>query len=256
MTTHDNTSPQLQTAWQQLKSRSLSVETIRQVDRTAVARYHMHSLVLMENAAIHCAQWLSKRFAPNSCGVVLCGRGNNGGDGLAIARHLRLAGMKIEIIQIGPLDRLSPDARCNWNILHAKNTVDCCLLDEQPSTTQLDAIHRQIASTHFVLDALLGSGAQGIPRAPISELIAMANSSSATRIAIDIPSGLDATTGLPASPTFRADTTLTFVARKLGFDKPSAQECLGQVEVFPIGIPVELVEELLNGSTDGQRSLI
>ncbi len=72
----------------------------------------------------------------------------------------------------------------------------------------------------------------------MSDLINLANASSAARVAIDIPSGLDATSGLPATPTFCAQATLTFVARKVGFDSLTAQQFLGHVEVLPIGIPL------------------
>lgn len=202
----------------------------------------------MENAAIGCAQWLISRVQPEAIGIILCGRGNNGGDGLAIARHLRIAGLKIHLVQIGPLEKLSHDARSNWNILHAKQVNDCVLIEDELSNDQRRELTDLISSADFVLDALLGSGAEGNPRAPMSDLIEMANQSKALRVAIDIPSGLDATTGMPAVPTFQAHSTLTFVARKIGFDQPTAQSCLGEVEVLPIGIPVELIEELLASS--------
>jgi NAD(P)H-hydrate epimerase len=92
---------------------------------------------------------------------------------------------------------------------------------------------------------MLGSGARGTPRAPLDKWIELANAASARRIAIDIPTGLDADAGDPAAVTLRAHHTLTFVARKPGFHQPQAQEFLGEVDVLPIGIPVELVEELL-----------
>ena len=244
MTTRAGTSNLPLTAWQQLKERSLSVETIRQIDRTAIERFHMHSLVLMENAAIGCTQWLTTKYPVNSRAAVLCGRGNNGGDGLAIARHLRLAGWKCHVIQLGPLDKLSSDARSNWDVLCAKGITDCLLIDE-PTREQMSDVAAILSEVDVIIDALLGSGAQGTPRAPMADFINLANAASAQRVAIDIPSGLDATTGQPANPTFHAQATLTFVARKVGFDAPTAHEVLGHVEVLPIGIPIELVEELL-----------
>ncbi len=106
-------------------------------------------------------------------------------------------------------------------------------------------VAEQIGNAELIIDALLGSGAKGEPRSPIAQWIELANRSPAARVAIDIPTGLDATTGQPATITFRAQTTLTFVARKPGFDQPQAGPYLGLVEVLPIGIPVELVEELV-----------
>lgn len=245
MTTPDNILKRPPTAWQLLKQRSLSVERIRQVDRLAIEKFHMNSLVLMENAAIGCAQWLTNKFSPEVEATILCGRGNNGGDGLAIARHLRVAGWKCRVIQCGPIDKLSPDARSNWEILTAKKMNGITVVGETVIADQLTEIQKQLNRSDVIVDALLGSGAQGAPRAPFSNLIAMANAASGMRVAIDIPSGLDATTGQPATPTFAAQATLTFVARKIGFAAPAAQTCLGQVEVIPIGIPLELIEELL-----------
>lgn len=244
MTTHANTLNQVPTAWQQLKAGALSVETIRQVDRTAIERFGMHSLVLMENAALGCARWLTERYvAPRT--QVMCGRGNNGGDGLAIARHLRLAGWPCHVIQLGPIDQLSSDARANWNILTAKQVTDSTVWEQGRETLPSDSVAKQLSQAELIVDALLGSGAQGNPRQPMDSWIELANCSPAQRIAIDIPSGLDATTGQPAPTTFQAHATLTFVARKVGFAAPEAQPYLGHVEVLPIGIPVELIEELL-----------
>ena len=266
MTTRANTSNRPQTAWQQLKQRTLSVETIRQVDRTAVERFGMNSLVLMENAAIQCALWLQVNFALSRT-LILCGRGNNGGDGLAIARHLRLAGWPCQVNQLGPIEKLTPDAQANWRILTqgtghrpmiglgfqpVSDLGENLLWDPTTSGSSLVDSERSASGLEpeLIIDALLGSGAQGAPRAPMNDWIERANACSAKRIAIDIPSGLDATTGQPAQPTFRADATLTFVARKVGFQSAAAQEYLGTIEVLPIGIPTQLIEELLGHEQD------
>ncbi len=242
---HDSTSKPALGAWHRLKQCTLSVASIREVDRVAVERFHMHSLVLMENAALGCVQWLTHRFTTPTRAVILCGRGNNGGDGLAIARHLRLANWSCEVLLIGPIAKLSPDALCNWQILNARGSDYCTLLDESWSSQQCAGLAEQLNRADVIIDAMLGSGATGTPRAPMSDLIRLANAASAARIAIDIPTGLDATTGQPAATTFQAEATLTFVARKPGFDVPAAQSYLGHVEVLPIGIPVELIEDLL-----------
>lgn len=244
MTTRANISPAVPTAWQQLKERALSIEAIRAVDQTAIDRYGMNSLVLMENAALGSAQWIIQNFAPSQT-VLLCGRGNNGGDGLAIARHLRLAGWPCRVIQLGPIEKLSADARANWHILTARDRAHCILCDESRAIELQNEISQHIRQAEIIIDALLGSGAKGHPRPPLSDWIELANQAKGVRIAIDIPSGLDATSGQPSATTFQAQATLTFVARKLGFATPAAQAYLGKVEVLPIGIPVELIEEIL-----------
>lgn len=99
--------------------------------------------------------------------------------------------------------------------------------------------------TEWIVDALLGTGAKGNPRPPLDEFIEQLNAFPAHRLAIDLPSGLDADTGLPGQPTFRADHTCTFVARKRGFSAPASQEFVGLVHVLDIGAPRRLVDEVL-----------
>ncbi len=253
------------TVWNQLQTRTLSVAQIREVDRIAIERYRMCSLVLMENAAIGCAQWLTQRFAEGCDAVVLCGRGNNGGDGVAIARHLRVLGWRCRIAVLGPIDKLSSDARANLDILlagggnelllwncgdataeeakPAKGAEDRRTLEQQ--SAQLTLLQSWLASTAVVIDAMLGTGATGEPKEPLSTWIALANQSAANRIAIDIPTGWNATTGEASQRTFRADATLTFVARKPAMGFPGASNFLGDLTVLPIGIPEELIKELL-----------
>lgn len=254
------------TRWERLRDRTLSVAAIRQVDRTAVEQFHIHSLVLMENASSACARWLAERSTPRATSlpesmpatgsgnfaevptaarraVILCGRGNNGGDGLAIARHLRSFDWQCEVILLGPIEQLSSDARANWQILTARSSCGCTVVTDAASQDEETA--RLIESADVIIDAMLGTGASGSPRAPLDRWIELANRAAAERIAIDIPTGLDAETGSVAPRTFRADVTLSFVARKPGFRDPTAQSFLGEVNVMPIGIPVELIDELL-----------
>ncbi|MGN6134904.1 MAG: NAD(P)H-hydrate epimerase [Aureliella sp.] len=244
------------TPWQRLSRRTLSVAAIRQVDRIAIEEFHMHSLVLMENAAAACAGWLIERYDRPQRTVILCGRGNNGGDVLAIARHLKLALWPVEVVVLGLEEKLSADALANWRILTARSRRDCTLAspnggDSQgvagsgPADEQLARFAHGLESAEVIVDAMLGSGASGQPRPPLDRWIALANRAGGERIAIDIPTGLDAQTGQVAQVAFRARATLTFVALKPGFQAAAAREVLGEVAVMPIGIPAELVEELL-----------
>lgn len=241
------------TSLEQLQRRTLSVAAIRQVDRTAIQQFHMHSLVLMENAAGNGARWLVERFPEPLRAVLLCGRGNNGGDGLVMARHLRLCGWHCEVFVLGPEEELSPDALANWKILTARkppgNTMMGAGGDGNSDEPSIELVARAISEADVIIDAMLGSGARGTPRAPLDRWIELANAASARRIAIDIPTGLDADSGEAAPVTFQAQHTLTFVARKPGFERPEAKKVLGEVHVMPIGIPLELVEELLQQSS-------
>jgi NAD(P)H-hydrate epimerase len=237
------------TSWERLRERTLSVAAVREVDRIAMEEFHMNSLVLMENAALSCVDWLTQRFSQNTRALFLCGRGNNGGDGLAIVRHLRLYGWQCRVLVSGPVHALSPDARVNWQILTARGHRDCCVVGD-PATagagvTPAVDIAQLLVDADVIVDAMLGSGASGVPRAPFDKWIQMANAAPGVRVAIDIPAGVDAETGMVAPIAFRAAATLTFIARKPGFRQPAAQANLGEVSVMSIGIPNELVDELL-----------
>lgn len=223
---------------------------IRNVDRLAMEQFNMHSLVLMENAAGACARWLGERYRGPRKAVLLCGRGNNGGDGLAIARHLKVSGWTCQVILLGPLEKLSADTLANWRILTAQTAAGSLIVDPpmETASVKVRTIRDALQHADVIVDAMLGSGASGSPRAPFDQWIEWANSSDGERIAIDIPTGLDAESGAVAATPFIASTTLTFVARKPGFAMPEADRYLGQVEVMPIGIPIELIDQLLDQS--------
>ena len=267
-----------QTPWQRLSAMTLPVATIRQVDQTAMDQYHMHSLVLMENAARSCVDWLVQRFpidapVPMETPVpvdtpraqpfriaILCGRGNNGGDGLAMARHLRLRGCQCQVLVAGPVHALSPDARANWQVLTARNQQDCFLVNDPVTSGSGKSAAKSvnwssmISQADVIIDAMVGSGASGPPRPPFDDWIRVANASAGARIAIDIPTGVDGQSGAVAVNAFQAQATLTFVARKPGLDADEARSHVGEVAVMPIGIPNDMIEELLVSQASGQKS--
>lgn len=228
-------------AWNQLKCSVLSTQQVRDVDRLAVEEYGMHSLVLMENAALGCVRWIESQFPAPGRVTILCGRGNNGGDGLAIARHLRLLGWGTDVLVLGPRERLSSDARVNLDILCAHSTqvpklITVCQAEDLLAMQEAD----------LILDAMLGTGAAGPPRSPLDSWIAAANQTEALRVAIDMPTGVDAESATRFEPAFRPHATLTFVARKPAMESQGAAELFGKIEVLPIGIPEALVCRILN----------
>ncbi len=231
------------TALEILKTRTLTVAQVREVDQIAIRRYHMHSLVLMENAGLGCTRWLVEQFRIPPTALILCGKGNNGGDGLVIARHLQLAGWVVKVLLLGPVSKISDDAHANWQILAAEGARQCWVWDDpSPSALTLDKLFSDV---DVIVDAMLGTGASGNPVAPLDDWIRRANQTKAFRVAIDIPTGLNASTGEVGEPIFLADATLTFVALKPAFQNPTAQRYLGDITVIPIGIPAAMVEELL-----------
>ncbi|MEO1526448.1 MAG: NAD(P)H-hydrate epimerase [Planctomycetota bacterium] len=207
---------------------------VRQVDEVAIREFGMTGLVLMENAGRGAAQALQQWCDPKVPVQLLCGSGNNGGDGYVIARHLQLAGYKVQILSLASFDRLADDARVNATIAE---------LAEIPilHVTEPTDFETAIQNGETVIDCLLGTGAQGAPRGLYRVAVEAANEREGRRVAIDLPSGLDCDSGVPSDTTFRADVTITFVAPKDGFANPTASPFLGDIAVVPIGVPLKLL---------------
>jgi NAD(P)H-hydrate epimerase len=232
----------------------LSVEQSRNVDRYAIEHLGMSSLVLMENAGRGAANAI-RTFLRNRNPAVqtnaaevtlLIGSGNNGGDGWVIARHLEAWGFTPRCILFGSEERLSADNRANYSVLRRAGMEVLCLDGLAPKRAG-ELLANPMRQSSLIIDTLLGTGSTGAPREPMAEAIRMANQAAAWRVAIDLPSGLDADLGTPADPTFRAHLTVTMVTRKLGFKNPQARDYLGAVEVVPIGIPASQLQRLLEG---------
>lgn len=133
---------------------------------------------------------------------------------------------------VSVVQALSADAAVNYRILrHCPVRVECFLAEH--------GIERLAELAHgavWIVDALFGTGFRGEMRPPFDTVIRYLNGLDARRLAVDIPSGLDANAGEPTDPTFRADHTVTFVGKKIGFRNPAAAACLGEVHVADIGI--------------------
>ena len=226
-----------------MKSRPLDRTQSRQVDRLAIEQYGMTGLVLMENAGRGVADKLSELGLAGRV-VICCGKGNNAGDGFVIARHLDLRGHEVSVLLWAVPDDLTGDAAANFNIL-AKTDVPIELLPQQHDSARLAGL---LVGADWIVDALLGTGARGEPRPPLDEVIDQLNAAECRRLAIDLPSGLDCDSGVPALHTFRADHTCTFVAPKPGFSVPGASRYTGQVHVLDIGAPRKLLEGVFSKS--------
>ena len=213
---------------------TLGREQLVEIDRRAVEQYGMSGLVLMENAGRGAADLLLRCGAKGPV-CICCGKGNNGGDGLVIARHLEAAGLTVIVLMIGDPAALTREAAANFRIIDAAGTPWTRI--DGPSAD----VRTALESAEWTVDALLGTGAHGEVRAPYAELIEQINQASASVFAVDIPSGLDCDTGRPLGPCIRARQTATFVARKPGFDHPQAAEFTGEVTVLPIGVPRQLL---------------
>jgi NAD(P)H-hydrate epimerase len=243
----------------------LNREQSRAVDRIAIERYGISSLVLMENAGRGCVDVL-ERFGIGGPVAILCGKGNNAGDGFVIARQLTIRNHDCRVLLLCNPDELTGDAAANFAILkHCNVPIIDVWQTRVPPVAPTGVAQRQEASNTaatdlqplltqhavgatWLVDALLGTGAQGEPRPPFHTAIDWINARPANvrALAVDIPSGLDCNTGQPAIHTIRADHTCTFATMKLGFTKPAAAPFIGQVHVCDIGLPPQLFRDLVS----------
>ena len=225
----------------------LTRDEVRAVDRRAIDEFGMTGLVLMENAGRGAAERLMG-LGIDGLVVVCAGKGNNGGDGFVIARHLELLGCDVRVLLFANPSDLSGDAAANWRILEAAETPRV-VLGCQPALSDID---HALTHADWIVDALLGTGTVGEVREPYRTAITSINRSARKVLAVDLPSGLDCDTGLPIESLtdgtdlcVRATQTVTFVARKRGFDNPASQGLTGQVYVVGIGIPKRLLDDVL-----------
>ena len=219
----------------------LSRAQVREIDRRAIEEYHVPGIVLMENAAraVVDAATDMLRGVKDPAVMVLCGGGNNGGDGLAVARHLHNRGVYVEFATHTGAAGYSGDAKINRDIVAAMGL-------ENPTFEDAD-IPLQAGAVDLIVDALYGTGLSTPPRDP--RYVEMMNGWDIPILSVDIPSGLDCETGEPLGPAcVRATRTVTFVAEKIGFANPAARQYLGEVIVGDIGCPRELIEKVWRGN--------
>lgn len=229
--------------------RGLSRAEAREVDRLAVEEYGMSSLVLMENAgllaALRCME-LRRGAGPV---WILCGAGNNGGDGLVVARQLALRGIGLRVVlarEPGP-----GDCATQLAILRRAGQEVCVYAGAGPEEWGTEA-------PSLFVDALLGTGFQGELRAGAAQLLKSVAGRLVGRpcpvIALDLPSGMDCDSGAVAAGTLRADWTLSFAGPKRAFCDAAARAWTGEVEVLPIGCPAAALERAWGAGFSGAES--
>jgi NAD(P)H-hydrate epimerase len=211
---------------------ALSRAKVRAIDQHAIAKLGIPGAVLMENAGRGAASIL-EALGIRGPVIIACGKGNNGGDGLVIARLLTLAGYHVTPYLFARPDQLSGDAALQWHTI-SKMEIPVQIWDDQ--SCHEVALKAQFARADWIVDALFGTGLTGPVRSPLDRVIEDINASAARILAIDLPSGLDCDTGEPLGVTVRAEHTVTFVAPKLGFQNPGSLPYTGRVHVVDIGV--------------------
>ncbi len=233
-------------------------EGVQAVDRAAIEEYGIPSILLMENAAravadeILCLEAERSVDQPHRPVLILCGKGNNGADGLALARHLHNEGF-IPTIALA-FDTSQPvgteELHTHLQIVDAME-IPIFEIDAARPAEALNAILQEMGiernAPHIIVDALLGTGLANAPQPPIDQIIHWVNdhdqSEDSAIVAVDVPSGLDCDTGLPLGvDAVRAELTVTFVGLKKGFLEAAAQPFIGDLAIGDIGAPVELLE--------------
>lgn len=210
-------------------------EEMRNLDRAATEIGKIPSILLMENAALACVEELKKDFELSECRVaVFCGKGNNGGDGLAIAKHLYNAGIDVNVYLVNGND-FSGDAKINYDIANAMDVpVD--------TVTDTDGLEYVIRSYDVIIDAILGTGISGDVRGPVFDVIRLINQNARYVLSVDVPSGINSDSGEICGICINANKTVTFAAYKIGMFMYPAADSVGEVVVAPISIPDEVIK--------------
>src|SRR3954447_18007544 len=200
----------------------LEAGEMRELDRWAINEKKVGVDALMERAGEGLAGVVARR-APAGRIAIVCGKGNNGGDGIVAARLLRQAGREVEIHAVWPPEWMGEDAQAQ--------------LTKLPGASPIPFEAGRLNKARVIVDALLGTGSSGSPREPADEVIAEMEAARAPVVAADIPSGVDATTGEVEGPAVHCVATATFHRPKVGLWVRPGKEYAGDVEQIEIGIP-------------------
>jgi NAD(P)H-hydrate epimerase len=171
--------------------------------------------------------------------VICCGKGNNGGDGFVIARHLDNRRIPVRVLLFARPEELTGDAAVNHHAI-ARAGLPIAVHADNPVPE--DAVRQELAVCEWVVDALFGTGLSSPVRPPLDRIIGLINGSGKRVLAVDLPSGLDCDSRAPLGIAVRAQHTATMAAWKKGFTSPAAKEWIGQVHLIDIGVPRKLLE--------------
>jgi hydroxyethylthiazole kinase-like uncharacterized protein yjeF len=218
-------------------------EQARELDRIAMQDYAIPGVILMENAGRACARSAAEMLgsAQDAFVLVLAGKGNNGGDGYVVARHLFNWGARIRVLLLASKDEvLSGKGETADNLrVVLKMGIP---VDELDSARDVERALAEHSDADLIVDALLGTGVSGEVREPYRGAIEALNRVGRPVLAVDVPSGLDCDSGEPLGAAVRARVTVTMAVNKIGFTRPGAGVYTGRVEVAEISIPRAAIE--------------
>jgi hydroxyethylthiazole kinase-like uncharacterized protein yjeF len=222
----------------------LSRSQVRELDRRAIHTHGVPGVLLMENAGRGATDVLERELLRGSArgrrAVIVCGTGNNGGDGFVIARHLTVRGAVPMVFLAGEAHRVVGDARTHLDAWIGIGGTLCEMAPGSALTPLIDAMQ----NADVVVDALFGTGLDRAIDGWFADVIEAVNACRAPRLAVDLPSGLDADTGTALGAAIDARVTATFAFRKLGLLTPNGARLAGRVYIVDIGVPGALVGDV------------
>jgi NAD(P)H-hydrate epimerase len=214
------------------------------VDRAAIKELGIPGPVLMENAAIGVVDAIGESYPEAESAAIFCGPGNNGGDGLAIARHLAVRGYDVQVFLAFSGKKPSSDAAAQLGICRRMELPIIDLGEEEEDLAEAVAVARE---ADLIVDALYGTGLARPLSGPLVTLIQDLNDLPVPRVAVDIPSGLHGSRAEIFGPHIEADLTVTFAAFKIAHIFAPAADAMGDLVVADLGIPPALVEQAEGG---------
>ena len=213
-----------------------TADEMRAIDSETINDYGIPGVVLMESAGRAAFETAYKGLAGrDEYALVFCGRGNNGGDGFVVARHLINNEVETHVFLVGAMSKIKGDARVNLRILRKMGVPI-----NRVTKKSLPELQQRMKRCGIIIDALLGTGLSGEVSGIYHDVIELMNEAGCPVLAIDIPSGLDGNTGMPLGTAVIANTTVTFQLPKKAFENPRSRNYTGRVVVVDIGIPVHL----------------
>jgi len=227
-------------------TRVLQGSRIAEIDARAIAE-GIDSKLLMKNAGNGVSKKIisdfeNKKLKRAARGLVICGSGNNGGDGFVTAGDLLDYGMKVRVFYLSPVNKLSPDSLFYFKILQSNRGSDIYHLNPEDNKI-FSFFEEEIRKADFVIDAIFGTGLHGEDvHGPSKEVIGLINSAKEKNsdlgiYSVDIPSGIDSDTGKVLGTAVRADKTVTFGCKKIGLVNYPGADFTGEIEIIDIGIP-------------------
>ncbi len=223
-------------------TKTVTREEMRELDRRAIEDYGIPGIILMENAGRNVALEVLKMLKrPHEANVaILCGKGNNGGDGFVVGRHLYNNGVAVDVYLTTKISTMlsDGDAATNLKILLNMNIS----IKEICAEEEVVQILPQLSKYTIIVDALFGTGLTGAVREPIKSLIEGVNVLNVPIVAVDIPSGLDCNTGEALGTAIKATKTVTLCCPKVGFFLNAGPSCVGELVTVDIGIPRTLIQ--------------